>query len=96
MERFTGIEPFAATVATSGLIKSTLTLELILSITASISPPRLNVSGSVSNSEVLQIKVSTPELVIVRVCVEVSPENRASLIDVGATKMVGAQNSFHP
>ena len=30
---------------------------------------------------------------IVRVCVEVSPEKRASLIDVGATEMVGAQYS---
>ena len=96
MERSTGIEPSAATGATSELIKSTLTLELIFSITASISPPRLKVSGYVSNSEVLHSRGSPPELVIVRVCVAVSPEKRASLIDVGATEMVGAQNSFHP
>ena len=96
MERSIGIEPSAATGAISESIKSTLTLELILSITASISLPRLNVSKSVSNSEVLHSRGFPPELVIVIVCVEVSPEKRASLIDVGVTEIVGAQNSFHP
>ena len=68
----------------------------MFSTIVSISPARLNVSGSVPNSEVLHSRVSPPRLVIVRVCVEYSPAKRASLIDVGATEMVGPQNSFQP